>query len=152
MQTAAHVLWSLLWGALDPILLLWCPLNSCLCISSLLSHKRCSGLFISFFFFFFTLFFWHFLFFISYFLPLLLSLPLHDPYFTHSSIKGWGGALCACVYHLDAWSVKALIRFCPFCASRTRLSPCQRVSGQTIQPRFISTYSDLVSSSGGLKF
>lgn len=30
--------------------------------------------------------------------PPLLSLPLHDPYFTHSSIKGWGGCfVCMCV-------------------------------------------------------
>lgn len=121
MQTATHVLWSGLWGVSDPILLLWCPLNSCLCISSLLSHKRCSGLFMSSSFL--TLFFWHFLFFISYFLPLCCPCPFMTPTSHIPLLKDGGGALWACVYHLDAWSVKALNRFCPLCASRPVCPP-----------------------------
>lgn len=82
---------------------------SCLCVSSLVSHQRCSSLL-----FFFSLFFWHFLFFISYFLPLCGPCPFTTPTSHTPLLKDGGVALCACVYHLDPWSVKTLIRFLSF--------------------------------------
>lgn len=96
MQTAAHVLWSLLWGALDPILLLWCPLNSCLCISSLLSHKWCSGLFISFFFFLhYSSGISSFLFLIS--SPFVVPAPSWPPTSHIPLLKDGGCFVCMCV-------------------------------------------------------
>lgn len=97
-------------GASHPaLLLLWCPLNSSLCVSSLVSHHRCSSL----------LFFFHYSsgissFFISYFLPLCCPCPFTTPTSHTPLLKDGGVALCACVYHLDPWSVKTLIRFLSF--------------------------------------
>lgn len=67
---------------------------------------------------FFRLFFRQFLLFYFLFPPPFVVPALCDPYFTHSSIGGGVFALCASVYHLDPWSVKTLIHFCPPCVSR----------------------------------
>lgn len=137
-------------GALDPILLCWCPLNFCLCISSLLSHKRCSGLFISFFFNIILLAFP--LFFISYFLSLCCPCPFMTPT-SHIPLLKDGGVLCehvSIIWMPEAWRLWSIsvLSVCP-----DLFAPhCQRVFGQIIQPRSVSTYSDLVSSSGSLKF
>lgn len=106
-------------GASHPALLLQRPLNSCLCVSSLVSHQRCSSLP-----FFFSLFFWHFLFFISYFLPLCCPCPFTTPTSHTPLLKDGGGvALCACGYHLDPRSVKTLIRFLSFVLPPTSFCP-----------------------------
>lgn len=92
------------------------------------------------FFFFIILLAFPFFYFL--FPPPLLSLPLHDPYFTHSSIKGWGGLLCVhvCIIWIpEAWRLWSVF---------SRLSFHQHVSVQIIQLKSISTYSDLVSRPG----
>lgn len=101
-------------GAPGLILLLCFSLNSRFYISSLLPQKQRSGPFISLFLDYSSD---NSSYFISYFLPPLLSLPFVTPT-SHTPLLGGVFALCASVYHLDPWSVKTLIHFCPLCVSR----------------------------------
>ena len=96
-------------------------------------------------------FFWHFLFFISFVFPPFVVSFLHDPYFTHSSIKmcvcvcvgGGGGGIIWIPEAWRLWSV-SLLRVRP-----NSFLSCHRVS---VQLRSVSTNSDLTSSSSSLRF
>lgn len=96
---------------------------------------------------FFRLFFWHFLFLFLISSPFVVP-ALHDPYFTHSSIKE--GCCCACLC-VSSGSLKRedFDRFLSSVCVHTPLS-YQRVSVQIIYLRSVSACSSSSSDSSRL--
>lgn len=89
-------------------------------------------------FFFFRLFFLHVVFFYFLFPSPFVVPALHDPDFTHSSIKGWGGSfLRACVCVCVSFGSLKCEDFDPFLSSVCVQTPLsgRRVSVQSLQVR-----------------